>query len=420
MKREWIYPLIGGVIMTSSSCEEKEEMGSKIPSQWREIGEVVEPSRIELSKEEAVVNDAALKFSLRFMKQALKDKGNIFLSPLSAQIALSMALNGAEGNTQEEMLAVLGYEGLTMEEMNSYNKVMIAALEGMDKTTKVEIANSMWADKSFSFKKEYVEQNKKTFDAETRTLDFLDKSSAEVVNGWCSEKTHGCINKVVEDLSALRSMLINALYFKGMWSDPFEKSNTKDETFTNVDGTSQKVAMMKDFEKHYYGETDKVKTVELPYGNKSYSMVLAMPKDGVSFGEAVEEMTENWSGVNRSMRKKEVDLWLPKFELSYNRSLTDDLKALGMKDAFQASKAKFGKMSDEELYIGNVNQVTFIKVDEEGTEAAAVTVIEMTCTALPEIEEPAKFHADKPFVYAIKENSTGAILFMGKMESMKK
>ena len=399
-------------------------------SETKEIAEIATQSTTKVAKErvdialtalEWEVNEAAQGFALRLMEATMGggDTANMCLSPLSAQIALSMACNGAEGVTKNEMLETLGYEGKTQETMNSYNKQMIASLEDVDNTTTVTIANSIWGDETFDFKAEYVQSNAESYDAVTASVDFGSETSVEEINEWCSYKTKGCIKKILDEApGGMRMLLLNALYFKGMWEEPFDKSNTARETFRNADGSETEVEMMhQDGTRYAYYANGRYAAAELPYGNEAYSMVIVLPGEGVGTSECVRELAEGgWQGIADSSTYCELDLKLPKFEMNYRRSMLKDLEGMGMHQAF-TTEADFGGISDERLHIGMVNQCTYIAVDEEGTEAAAVTAIGIVTTSMP-TKEKTQFHADRPFIYMIKERSTGAILFFGKIERL--
>lgn len=406
--------IIAGLLCLASSCKDDS----------REIVYPIKPNNTKervdicLNKSQAVVNEAAVNFSLDFMQQTLKDNGNIFLSPLSAQIALSMLTNGAEDETLAELLKTLGYEGLDTEDMNSYNKVMIEALKNIDNTTIVEVANSLWVNKMYSLKEEFVKVNQKNYDAELQTLNFADEKSAEIINGWCGKKTHNCINHIIDQPNPnWHSLLINALYFKGIWKEKFNKKNTSKREFTNIDGTLSKVEMMANTESYSYYEDEDIEMAELPYGNGAFSMIVAMPREGKTLNDGIDYLAHNWKRCLDEMWGREVDLWLPKFEMKYMRELKKDLMAMGINQIFLPGMAQLGKMSTDDLYVNFIDQFTYVKVDEEGTEAAAVTIVGSECTSIGPNPDPIIFHVNRPFIYLIKEVSTGAILFMGKMET---
>jgi serpin B len=237
-----------------------------------------------------------------------------------------------------------------------------------------------------------------------------------LINGWCAQKTHGKIDEILSEISPNAVMyLINALYFKGVWQYQFDKTLTQNETFHNFDGTQTQVPMMNETISANYFANTQFEVVELPYGNGAFSMVVVLPKNGVSVDDVINSFTpDTWQTLLSSMNTVDkITVKLPRFKTEYKRKLNDDLKALGMTSMF--SNANLSEINpDEDLYVSMVLQKTFAEVNEEGTEAAAVTVIGIETTSVP---EPLVFEANRPFLYFIKERNTGAILFGGVNKS---
>lgn len=395
------------------ACSENDETPENRPTAKDRVD-------IALNKSGAAVNEAAVGFSLKFMNQTLSSGNeNAFLSPLSLQMAMSMLTNGAAGQTQAELQNTLGFEGLDVADMNSYNKVMAAALKDVDNTTTIGIANSIWCNKSITFKSEFVNACAEYFDATAQTVDFSSAEAAKTINAWCADKTNNLITKVLDEApSDLAAALINALYFKGIWADEFDSDLTNKADFTNADGKVASVDMMVQTNNYRHYEGEKYAAVELPYGNGAFSMVVVLPNEGVDINGCVADVAENWGEIVNSFSYRDVNLWLPKFEVKYEKKLNDDLKALGIVAAFGDQNADFSAMSESPLFVSFVNQHTYIKVDEKGTEAAAVTVVGMLATSAGPEPDPIAFHVTRPFIYIIKEKSTGALLFCGKMMTM--
>lgn len=359
-------------------------------------------------------------FSFNLFKEVCQnDTSSVFLSPLSASMALAMTNNGAKGATAQEIIDMLGFNSYGMAEVNAYLQLLNDSLPLIDTSTNVKIANSIWLEKTFSYKTAFVETNKRFYQAEVRTLDFKDSQSLGIMNGWCDEKTNHKITKILDEISPDAVMfLMNALYFKGQWAHPFKESLTQEAPFYASDGTSKNVEMMAQTKEFRYTAQEHFDMVDLPYGNGAYSMQILLPHSGIPVDKIVNELNvTDYQKWIESLHYENIYLKLPKFKLEYDRTLNNDLMALGMKTAFDRLKADFGLLTDEQVYISFVKQKTYIDVNEEGTEAAAVTVvgIEKT-TAMP--SQPVSFVADHPFVLFIRENSTNAILFMGKMVSL--
>lgn len=378
---------------------------------------------ISLTRVEQSLLDANTDFAFRFFSQVCNtedEKPNVFVSPLSASLCLSMITNGASGNTLTEMQDVLGFpaSSFSLDDLNNYNQKLTTALLDLDNTTQLGIANSIWVKQGFKVYDSFVNVNKQMYDAQVQELDFTSPTAKDVINRWCAEQTNDCIKEVIKVIPAnARMYLLNALYFKGIWASQFEKSATRQENFTNSDGTQQKVNMMNQTEMFNYTKNSTFSIAELPYGNEAFSMVILLPSGGKTLDESLSELTsENWKEWNSNMAGKQLQVKLPRFRVEYDKTLIDDMIAMGMKDAFDGNKADFSKMSAAELYVGILQQFTYINVDEEGTEAAAVTVGGMLDSAGLPVTIP--FYVDSPFAFMIKEKSTGAILFMGKVTKL--
>ena len=360
-------------------------------------------------------NAFACKFLDKVDAYATEQKqDNWFVSPLSLQIALGMLLNGAQGETATEICQLLGFKANETADVNEWSKLMLTELPTLDKKTELSLADAIFYNQKISLKDAFKKTVGNSYAAELRALDFSKaKASADVINGWCNEKTKGMIPHVLDEVSSSAlAYLVNALYFKSQWQAPFPKARTSSEKFTFQNGKTGKVSMMKlDGETFSYTENNVYQLIQLPYGNGAYCMSVLLPKSGHTVKEVTALLAKEgripWGG------RAEVDLWLPRFESKYHICLNDILSDLGMKRAF-GPHADFSSMSNTPSYVDFVQQDAAIKVDEEGTEAAAVTVIGMEMTAMPSTPPKVVFHADHPFLYLITELSTGAILFAGK------
>ena len=376
---------------------------------------------IPLSRSELEMTNLGNKFAFEFFKvvTANEEKENVFISPLSASIALSMTTNGAEDSTLEEMKTTLGFKDYSLDEMNTYYNKLVSGLLAADNTTTLGIANSIWIKEGFKVKQPFVDINKDMYDAEVRNLDFNNPKAVDIINQWCSDKTNKRITDILEYISQdARLYLINALYFKGTWVSKFDKKNTVSEDFTTISGQKNKVDMMHQECTTPYVVDEGLQIAELPYGNEAFSMVILLPEENQSMDDVMNQLTpDNWSKWMGRLNSRNIDIKLPRFKFEYSRELIDDLKKLGMNAPFGGG-ANFSKMSDADLYIGLVKQNTFVEVNEEGTEAAAVTIVGMYESSAGPDPQKIYFHVNRPFVYVIKEKSTGAILFMGKMGSI--
>ena len=358
-------------------------------------------------------NDFAFDFISRVNDTA---EGDFFISPLSMQFLLGMLLDGADGQTADEICSVLGYGAGEVDEVNDYCLSMLKQLPNLDKKTKLEIANAIVVNQNYTLLDKFKTTTKKYFEAEVSNMDFSDATgTANKINKWCSRHTNGLVPKIIDKVSADDIVyLMNALYFKSQWKEKFSKSNTAQEPFTREDGSKLNVQMMKQEEDFRYQDNDILRAVCLPYGNWSYTMLVIRPAEGKTLDDVIKYLnTESWNAFKRTMVSCDVDLWLPRFESKFEIRLNDLLSSMGMPSAFSPLAANFSAMSETPLYLSLVQQNAAIKVDEEGTEAAAISfAVGKEMAAAP--GEHVVFHADSPFLYLITESSTGAILVAGK------
>ena len=344
------------------------------------------------------------------------EEGDFIISPLSMQFLLGMILDGARGETAAEICDVLGYGAGEVDAVNEYCLSMLEQLPELDRKTRLSIANAIFVNDKYPILDSYKGTVGKYYQAEVSNLDFSDASgSLKAMNGWCKKQTNGLIPEVLDKVSTqMLAYLFNAMYFKGEWADQFSKGSTSNETFTDETGAKKQVPMMKKQKSKLYQETDVFRAVRLDYGNGAFSMEVVLPQAGKSLADVTAALkASDWEAFVRSMVRCDVDLWLPKFETKYSKKMNDILSEMGMPRAFNAYQADFKAMSDYAMCLSFVKQDAVIKVDEEGTEAAVVSSAGMLVASVGPGTHVV-FHADRPFLYLITENSTGAILFAGK------
>ncbi len=376
--------------------------------------EDAKPIPLKAGMQERVKQDTDFAFDL--FREVLNDseEQNVFISPLSVSVALGMTWNGAEGDTKSGMETALKLSGMTSGEINEYYQIILENLPSLDKATKLHLANSIWYRKGFSVKEPFLQANKDHFKAEIRDLDFTHPSALKTINDWCAKQTNNLIKEPLDRILPDAMMyLINAIYFKGIWVNKFDKAKTSNANFYTEDGKVNSVKMMNQTAIFRYTEDGIAQYLDMPYGNKAFSMTVALPKEGVTTQEVLETMdTDKWNSIIYAM-SHEVNVFFPRFKLEAQYTLNQPLSNMGMAQAF-SGMADFSGISDNPLYISRVIHSTFCEVNEEGTEAAAVTIVEMEATAAP-APKTAIFNANRPFIFMIRENSTGLILFIGKM-----
>lgn len=365
------------------------------------------------------LNQAVLNFTWNMFKVSSQNEGNIMVSPASAYFALAMTLNGADKETKAAMQQALSAQNIATDAFNIGLRDWMNSLTSNKNLVKLSIANSVWLRDDFEADEAFLQQNADYFSAAVQSLDFSKKSSINTINKWVKDSTNDTIDKVVDKMSANAVMyLINAIYFKGNWKEQFSANDTYKMDFNAPNGKVDAKFMNRTGDIEHLNANG-ITGVKLPYLDEKFAFVGLLPKEGQSPRDLINNLTaSDLSALLNSGVIEVIELSLPKFESSYEDSLNDELSKLGMEIAFDPSSADFSLMKksrDKELYISEVKHETFIRVDEKGTEAAAVTSVEMVESA-PAIELP-KVVFDRPFVYGIIDVTTGIPLFMGIMEN---
>lgn len=357
------------------------------------------------------------EFGLELLKQvfAAEEEPNVMISPVSVSIALGMAYNGAETTTRDAFEEVLNYDGLTREEVNEITKELIQVLVTNVNGNLLEIANSMWYDEGFPVEPEFITLNSHYFDAGVNELDFRQASAVKTINDWVKDKTNGKIDEIIDAIDPdVMMILINAIYFNCVWEVEFDPDDTHQANFYNEDGSLfGQVDMMRLKSTINVARSESFDAVELPYKNGKFRMLLFLPDEGGSVNQLVQDLDgDMWNSWLESFHEAEkFTVRMPRFEFDFERSLADDLKGMGLDIAF-TDQADFSGISPIDLLISDVIHKTYIKVNEKGTEAAAVTGVIMGVTSAGPINE---ITFNRPFLFAITEKSSKSILFMGKV-----
>ena len=372
------------------------------------------PRELTSAEQKLITGSNAFAFDLFRQINTDQRSSNVFISPLSASMALGMTVNGAGGSTYDAMHNTLRLGDASKQEVNEGYESLIALLRGLDKSTDFRIANSIWYEQSFPFSDSFLGDSRTFFDAEVKGLDFKNPSSLATINSWVNQSTAGKIPAILDAIDpAERMFLINAIYFKGSWQKQFDKSKTSDAPFFALDKTTSTVPLMHQADATLrIARTSSYSAVDLLYGNSAFAMTLVLPNPGVDINAFAESLTgDSWNSLEESFTEQKSDLYLPRFQLMWKRELSPDLTALGMGIAF-SDGADFTGMSPlgHKLAITHVIQKTFVDVNEEGTEAAAATSVGIGLTSLPP-----SIRIDRPFVFVIRERFSGTILFMGKI-----
>jgi serpin B len=333
-------------------------------------------------------------------------------------MALSMALGGARAATRQEMATTLHVGDISYEDLGDGYRSFVGRIDSLDSTVDLMLANSLWyrKDNDLDVRPGFLDSTRQYFRANVSELDFTKPGASRRINGWVDQATRGNISKIVPDRIPPETVtyLINATYFKGEWQTPFDTARTAPEPFHLADGSTDEVSMMKQVRvSHQYARTELLTAVDLSYGDGGYSMRILLPKEGISPWSLVDTLdTDDWARLTKKMHSQELArLWLPTFTLRYEAELKDVLTSLGMNRAFSA-RANFRSIADTSLHISGVRHKTFLQVDEAGTEASAATSVNVGVSTSVGDQLPSVI-VDRPFVVAIRERQSGAILFLG-------
>lgn len=401
MKR--IYPLFAFlfIIVVLIAC--RKDNGVK-PGPGRDL----KLSAAELQEASA---DNTFSFDLFRSVAANNTSGNLFISPLSVSMALGMTTNGANGATLDSMRNVLHMKAFSQDQVNIYYSDLLTQLPELDPNTTLKVANSVWYRNTYSVLPQFLQTESKSYQAKVEGLDFTSPSSVTTINDWVSQQTNGKIPKIVNQINGNDIMfLINAVYFKSIWANKFDPSNTVNTAFTRADNSQVQTPFMRgSISCNAYHDNDVI-LLELPYSNYKYSMVIAMPAAGKSVNDLMAKLDSGtWQSWTGQLASAKYDVSMPKFQFSYGNELRGPLTAMGMGIAF-SDAADFTNINPAGgLQITSVQHRAYVAVDENGTTAAAATSVTIGTAAAPEF--PVKI--DHPFIFMIREMKSGLVLFTG-------
>lgn len=392
------------------SCNDDVEEQSILPT--------MQPIELNATEKEMAARqgDFASTLSLELYRKLGEKTDNWLVSPFSLQCALGMLSNGAAEETHDEILYALGLSQYSQEEVNAYFKKLIEGLHTVNSAITVKTANSVWGNAGVPLKEDFQKMNIENYSAMVSQLDFSDPSAVDQINAWCNQTTEGLIPSILEEVNPTATVyLLNSLYFKARWESEFAPEKTQEGDFTTSSGKVIKAHFMQTQRMAAYVENEWFTSTSLSYLNDSYVMRLILPQPEISIDQVLQALSESDENLWKNTILAEINLKMPRFTLENKMDLTPTLQALGMKKAFSGG-ADFSSMSDVATYISLVQQATRLKVDEEGSEGAAVTVIGgETSPGMP--EEKVDFFLDRPFLFQIIESSTGTVLFMGQVGS---
>jgi serine protease inhibitor len=403
MNRKSTFPALAGLLAIVAAAGCKDPAGPTVDGPWHAV-------RLD---DEFVHGYTGFGFELFRALLAEAPSSNLFISPTSAAFALAMTYNGAVGETQRAMARVLGVDGLSRDQVNRNNLRWFESLVNSGRSVELSLANSLWIRQGFPVGPSFLDRNREFYRADVQELDFGDPAAPGIINAWVAQSTRGKIPEIVDQIPVNVVMyLINALYFQGDWSHPFDRRLTRDEPFTLPDGSRKTVPMMVQDRSFRLLRGDGFSALELPYGNGRFAMVLALPDQGSTLHDFYARLEPGrWEQWMDAFQEQRVMVSLPRFQLEWESSLNEALIGMGMGVAFAAGPVPhdFTAMSPANPWIDEVKQKTHLEVDEEGTTAAAVTSVAMVTSMPPEMR------FDRPFFLAIYDHATRTVLFLGQV-----
>ena len=411
MKQFWKLFIFVVVLMAAfSSCKDDGEVFNMLP----------ETKPIRLTEAQKQMRDNNNEFAWRLFQTVYEEQGDssTVLSPISVTYLLGMLNAGAAGTTRDEITAVLGF-GNDAEALNEFCKKMIEGAPDVDPAATVKIANCIDVNSAMglSLLKQYVNDMKKFYNAQIDALDFTKSSTLDKINSWCKKNTDGMIPSILDEINPNAAMyLLNAIYFNADWAEKFDVNDTRNSSFTRVDGSVVTQPLMHRKAIALCCESDLCSMMCIPFGSGGYQMYVMLPAEGKTVNDLIREMTQQslTDHLNAgNMTAHEIDILMPKFEIVSDIDLLEILKSMGITTAF-TPVADFSNMSSADLYVSKIRQRAKIEVNEDGAKASAVTIAEMSFTAAgPQEYQKSEFHANRPFLYLIREESTRSIFFIG-------
>ena len=410
--------LTATVLLALSACSSTKKISDNksndIVSMTTE--EEIDPEFMVLSDAQYDLVKRNNQFALNLFSE-MKGVGSNVVSPMSVTYLMAMLANGAETSTREEIMDAIGAKDFDIDEMNAFYAYLIRRAKTADKQTTLNIANYIALNKEFKLKKKFASTIADSYQGAVESLDFTNPESTKRINGWCSEHTNNMIPTIIDQVEpSAVAYILNAIYFNGTWTDKFDKNNTKKEQFNGYTRDIMYVDMMHRNAKYYYTSNDVYSAVTLPYGSGAYSMTVILPNEGKFITDLTKTLNaDTIASLRRNMEECLVDLKLPRFTTEMKLPLKGIVAKLGAPSMFDATRADFSSFANGNVYVSEMLQKAKIEVSEEGTKAAAVTMGMVKLTSMrPQEPRRVDFHCDRPFVYMIQDNYTGAILFMGQ------
>ncbi|MGO4498341.1 serpin family protein [Paenibacillus sp. 2RAB27] len=381
----------------------------------------LEKRQVTADKVDGRIIKASNEFGMQLHRQLVRTeqdkKKNIFISPTSISLALAMSYNGSKGETQASMAKTLGWQGMSLDEINRGNEMLINLLQHSGSGVKVNIANSLWSRKGAAFHIDFMKTLQNFYDAKVAELDFNSPKAPDTINDWVNKNTNGKIPQIIDSINPKEVLiLMNAVYFNGGWKKEFQLSGTKEESFKLPDGSTKQVQMMSQSGTYEYLQEEGFQAIRLPYGQGQMDMLIILPDESSSLDALHDKLWADPERWYKSFQSSRGEIKLPRLKIDYSEKLKEPLMAMGMTLPFDEVHADFSGMAPvpPNLFISAITHKTFIEVNEKGTEAAAVTSVQMAGASAP-IDGPFQMTINRPFFFAIEDRQTGAWLFVGSV-----
>ncbi|MGP3783024.1 serpin family protein [Paenibacillus sp. 1A_MP2] len=374
----------------------------------------IEPERIQ------AMNTMGLHILQQMSAKEEGDGNNLLISPYSISAAIGMAYNGSVGETRQEMAEVMGWSGLEMERVNASQAALQQLLTHPGNGIEIGIANSMWMKDGIPVEETYKTTIQQTYEAELRTLNGQPAQAKEEINQWVKQHTEGMISNLMQEPPEKESLifLVNAIAFDGKWMDEFDPEYTTDDEFKLVNGKALSVRMMHQKKQFQYSENKDWQAVRLPYGEGQMHLLVVLPREGRTLDQVQQQLLEDPKRLDRGSEYSLVDLSLPRFRAEYGVNLRETLQQLGMEMAFDPYAANFTGMISPgpnlQAYIGQIQHRAVMEVNEQGTVAAASTMVGMAAGSAPPTD-PVKMNMNRPFMVAVVDEATDAWVFAGSI-----
>ncbi len=393
------------------SCSEENESNEEDVVQRTIVDLIPKKKSITLTDNQKTLMNNCNDFAFNLYRQVHHKTGSHVLSPLSVAFILSLINNGAEGTTSDEIMEVLGFNEANKAEVNKFCANLIENAPNIDPNVQIYCANALFVNKEYTLLSDFENDSRNYYHAEAKSLDFSDSSSADEINEWCREKTDGNIRYMLEKSDPSKiAYLLNAIFFKATWTDQFDPKHTRTESFHREDGSTAQLPMMQRYAMALVSYDDNYTSICLPYSSGAFNMYVLLPDKGCTTSQIVENLNaESFNKMIARTEKRKLQIKIPRFTASLNIDLKETLTQMGIKSLF-TEQAELPYITKQKLFISEIRHSAKIEVDEQGTKTAAVTMAEIAATAA---EPPKDFIADRPFVYLIQENTSGAIFFIG-------